>query len=407
MVIQTSGAIDPASATSDSEKSLRILFAHNRYLNRGGEDESRDQEMFMLRSKGHEVLEYEVDNKDLPRTNYLQAGFQSIWNMEQHQRLTQFMQDTKPQILKVDNYFPILSPSIFSAAKRLGISTVLSVRNYRLICPGASLFRDGHVCTDCVGSRLALSAIRHRCYRGSYLQTAAAALGNGFAHLRGTWEQSVDRYIAVSQFVRRELIRGGFPGDRISVKANSIEDTGVGNGAGKYALFVGRLIPEKGVQCLLEAWQQVGATLPLKIVGEGSLEGLVVAATQTNPGIEYLGRQPISQVCELLGQATVLVFPSEWFEPFGRSIVEAYSKGTPVVGADTEPMRDMIESGETGLFFKPGDSDHLARTILSLVRDEGQLSHMRKQARRKYLSSYSAEETYAQMMTIFGHALTT
>jgi glycosyltransferase involved in cell wall biosynthesis len=407
MAIQSSSVLDTASATSSPEKPLRILFAHNRYLNRGGEDESRDQEMFMLRSNGHEVLEYEVDNKDIPRTNYLKAGFQSIWNVEQHQQLTRFMQQSKPHILKVDNYFPILSPSIFSAAKQLGVSTVLSVRNYRLICPGSSLFRDGHVCTDCVGSRLALSAIRHQCYRDSYLQTAAVALSNGFAHLRGTWEQSVDRYIAVSQFVRRELIRGGFPGDRISVKANSIADTGVGDGAGEFALFVGRLIPEKGVQCLLEAWQQIGATLPLKIIGEGSLENLVVAATQTNPGIEYLGRQPISHVCKLLGQATLLVFPSEWFEPFGRSIVEAYSKGTPVVGADTEPMRDMIESGETGLFFRPGDSDHLAKIILSLVQDKRQLSHMREQARRKYLSSYSENETYAQMMTIFGHALST
>src|SRR5450631_766929 len=161
MAIDTSSVLDGPTTAWNSEKPLRILFAHNRYLNRGGEDESREQEMFMLRSKGHEVLEYEVDNKDIPRTNYLKAGLQSIWNVEQHQQLTRFMQETKPQLLKVDNYFPILSPSIFSAAKQLGVSTVLSVRNYRLICPGSSLFRDGHVCTDCVGSRLALSAIRH------------------------------------------------------------------------------------------------------------------------------------------------------------------------------------------------------------------------------------------------------
>jgi len=397
--------LDPTPAAVESHRPLRILFAHNRYVNRGGEDESRDQEMLMLRSKGHEIIEYEVDNKDIPSNSYLKAGFQSIWNAEQNQRLTQLMLQSKPQILKVDNYFPILSPSIFSAAKRLGISTVLSVRNYRLICPGASLFRNGRVCTDCVGQKLALPAIRHQCYRGSYLQSAAVALSNGFAQLQGTWQQSVDRYIAVSKFVRKELIRGGFPEDKISVKANSVEDTGVGDGSGDYALFVGRLIPEKGIHCLLQAWQRIGSALPLRIIGEGSLEDMVAAAARTNPSIEYLGRQPLLRVCEMLGQAAVLVFPSEWYEPFGRSIVEAYSKGTPVVGADTEPMRDMIEGGETGLFFRTGDSQHLADTLLSLVREKDQLSHMRKQARRKYLSNYSADETYAQMMRIFEHAL--
>jgi len=407
MEVLTPDVLDPAPTAVASHRPLRILFAHNRYLNRGGEDESRDQEMLMLRAKGHEVIEYEVDNSEIPRNKYLKAGLQSIWNVEQHNQLKQLMRQTAPQILKVDNYFPILSPSIFSAAKRLGISTVLSVRNYRLICPGASLFREGRACTDCVGQKLALSAIRHHCYRESYLQSAAVALSNGFAHLRGTWEHSVDRYIAVSQFVRNELIRGGFPGDRISVKANSIEDTGVGDGRGGYALFVGRLIPEKGIGCLLQAWQQIGTTLPLKIIGEGSLQDLVVAATRTNPSIEYLGRQPLSKVCEILGQAAVLVFPSEWYEPFGRSIVEGYSKGTPVVAADTEPMRDMIDEGETGLFFRPGDSQHLANIILSLARENDLLNHMRKHARSKYLSNYSADATYAQMMRIFDQTLST
>jgi len=405
MPTNSSALLEPASDTGDVRKRLRVLFAHNRYRNRGGEDESRDQEMHVLRSKGHEVVEYLVDNKDIQKTNYLSAGVQSVWNVDQHRQLTTLMKDIRPDILKVDNYFPILSPSIFGAAKSLGVSTVLSVRNYRLICPGTSLFRDGQICRDCVGSKLALSAIRHQCYRNSYFQSAAVALSNSFAHLRGTWRDSVDRYIAVSDFVKRELIRGGFPEHKISVKGNSIVDTGAGDGSGGYALFVGRLIPEKGISTLLQAWKTIGNALPLKIIGEGSLESDVVRAVETNPNIEYLKRKPISEVCDYMGRATVLVFPSEWYEPFGRSIVEAYSKGTPVIGADTEPMRDMIESGQTGLFFQSGNSEDLAKTVLSLTKDKQRLTHMREQSRRQYLKSYSAEQNYNQMMTIFEHAL--
>ncbi len=402
---QLPSLLDSATEQERSRKPLRVLFAHNRYRNRGGEDESRDQEMLILRSNGQEVFEYLVDNKDISGTNYLSAGLQSVWSKQQQGHISSVIREVRPDILKVDNYFPILSPSVFEAAKSMGVSTVLSVRNYRLICPGTSLFRDGKICQDCVGSKFALPAIRHKCYRGSYVQSAAVSIGNSFAHMRGTWRDSIDRYIAVSEFVKRELIRGGFPGHKISVKSNSIVDTGVGDGSGAYALFVGRLIPEKGIRTMLDAWKRIGASLPLKIIGEGALEEQVMEASLNNPAIEYLKRKPISEVCDYMGRATVLVFPSEWYEPFGRSIVEAYSKGTPVIAADTEPMRDMIEDGKTGLFFKPGDSGDFATKVLSLIQDTKHLSYMRDQSRQRYLANYSAEQNYRQLREIFDHAM--
>jgi glycosyltransferase involved in cell wall biosynthesis len=384
---------------------LHITFAHNRYLIRGGEDESREQEMAYLRAQGHRVSEYVVDNRDVGKSSYLAAGLRSVWNRREHDRMCTFLRAERPEILKVDNYFPLLSPAIFDAARAEGVATILSVRNYRLVCPAATLYRDGAPCHDCVGHRFAMPAIRHSCYRDSSLQSAAVAASNAWAHLRGTWQNSVDQYIAVSRFVKEQLIQGGLPADRISVKPNCIADSGPGDGAGNYAIFVGRLTAEKGVHVLLDAWRQIGSALPLKIIGEGPLEATVRESAQQLPGVEYLGRRPISEVCDYLGRAAVLIFPSEWLEPFGRTIVEAYSKGTPVIAAGTLPMRDMIEPEVTGLLYTPGRAEALAAAVHSLLADPQRLQSMRVQARARYLRDYSVAKNYTAMMEIFSSVL--
>jgi glycosyltransferase involved in cell wall biosynthesis len=380
---------------------MRILFLHNRYIYRGGEDESREQEISMLRSRGEEVIEYVLDNAEIRSENLITVGLQSIWNPKEFDSVKQLIRSKRPDIMKVDNFFPRLSPSIFLAAKEMGIPTALSVRNYRLVCPSANLFRDGHVCTTCVGSKVALAAVHHRCYRKSYLQSAAVVASNVYAHLRGVWADSVDRFIAVSSFVKQQLVAGGFPEDRIIVKPNFISDTGVGDGSGGYGLYVGRLTEEKGVRSLLKAWKNVPQPVRLKLIGDGPLESIVREASEADSRIEYLGRKSLSDVCEYLGNAAFLIFPSEWYEPFGRTIVEAYSKGTPVIAAATPPMQAMVEDGVTGLLYRPGDSEELASVVSSLTSDQDRLRSLRLQARARYLALYTEEQNYQQLMAAF------
>jgi glycosyltransferase involved in cell wall biosynthesis len=380
---------------------LRILFAHNRYLFRGGEDESRDQEISMLRSRGHEVIEYLVDNHNISNANIVSIGVRSIWNGDQFKKMKHLLREARADILKVDNYFPLLSPSIFDAAKSAGVPSILSVRNYRLICPSANLFREGRICKDCVSSKLAVSGIVHRCYRRSYLQSTSVALSTAYASARGTWSRSVDHYIAISETVKKLLVEGGFPVNKISVKPNTVSDTGAGDGAGNYAIFVGRLTEEKGIMTLLSAWRKLGSRIPLKIIGTGPLENVVEKAASEMPAIEFLRQKSLADVCDYVGKASMLIFSSEWLEPFGRAVVEAFSKGTPVVAADTEPMRDMIDHEHTGLLYKAGDSIDLAAKVASLLGHPEKLSYMRERARKRYLEAYSEESTYDRMIEIF------
>jgi len=384
---------------------MRILFLHNRYIYRGGEDESRGQEIAMLRARGEEVLDYALDNAEIKSKNLVTVGLRSVWNSDEAARVKDLIRSTKPDLMKVDNFFPLLSPSIFHAAKEMGVPTVLSVRNYRLVCPSANLFRDGHICTTCVGSKVALAAIQHRCYRQSYLQSAAVVASNAYAHLRGVWTDSVDRYIAVSSFVKQQLVAGGFPESKIVIKPNFISDSGIGDGSGGYGLFVGRLTEEKGVRSLLNAWPHIPQSVPLKIIGDGPLESVVRQAAEADPRIEYVGRKSLTEVCDYLEKAAFLIFPSEWYEPFGRTIVEAYSKGTPVIAALTKPMNAMVEEGITGLLYKPGDSKNLASTVSILMTDSERLILMRAHARARYLAAYTEDQNYRQLMEIFNQCI--
>jgi glycosyltransferase involved in cell wall biosynthesis len=384
---------------------MRILFLHNRYIYRGGEDESRGQEIAMLRARGVEVLDYALDNAEIKSKNLITIGLRSVWNTHEAARVQDLIRSTKPDLMKVDNFFPLLSPSIFHAAKAMGVPTVLSVRNYRLVCPSANLFRDGHICTTCVGSKVALAAIQHRCYRQSYLQSTAVVASNAYAHLRGVWTDSVDRYIAVSSFVKQQLVAGGFPELKIVVKPNFIFDTGPGDGSGGYGLFVGRLTEEKGVRSLLNAWPHIPQPVPLKIIGDGPLESVVRQAAEADPRIEYVGRKSLTEVCDYLEKAAFLVFPSEWYEPFGRTIVEAYSKGTPVIAALTKPINAMVENGMTGLLYRPGDSKDLASAVSILMTDSERLTLMRVHARSRYLAAYTEDQNYHQLMEIFNQCI--
>ena len=213
--------------------------------------------------------------------------------------------------------------------------------------------------------------------------------------------------MAVSNYVKQELIAGGFPEDKISIKPNFIPDTGEGAKDGNYAIYVGRLTVEKGLPSLLAAWQKRNSPIPLRIIGDGPLQPLVEDYAHRNANIEYLGRLDLSLVLEHIGRAICLVFPSEWPEPFGRAIIEAYSKGVPVVAAATAPIRDMIQNGHTGILFQPGDGDECLEQIISLASDKIRLTGMQNNARHRYLAEYTEESNYQRLMQILHAACST
>ncbi len=388
-------------------ESMKILIAHNRYQFSGGEDAVVRDEAELLRRHGHSVQLLEQDNDAIHglRGNLIAAAA-VFYSPRSRARMRQAIHDFQPEIVHVHNWFPMLSPSIIFEAGASAIPVVQTLHNFRLLCANALLFRDGAVCMDCVGKLFPLDGILHGCYRGS--RAGSAIVTAAFALHRWTraWDH-VDLFLAVSAFEREILLRGGLPADKIVVKPNFVSSDALLDEANREnsALYVGRLSPEKGIQTLLTAWNSGRVPGQLKIIGDGPLADQVRSCAAANPRVEYLGLQPPGAVLRAMAKARFLVFPSEWFETFGRTVVEAFSQGTPVLAADLGGVRELVEEGVTGFRFPPGDADALAAGARRFSNG-AEYQQMRANCRNLFLHKYTAEINYTQLMNAYTQAIT-
>ncbi|MBE9166053.1 glycosyltransferase [Pleurocapsales cyanobacterium LEGE 06147] len=384
---------------------MKILSIHNNYQIRGGEDESRKAEEQLLREMGHEVDVYEEHNDRVSTLNPLNIALRTIWSRESYKIVEHKLAESTYDLIHVQNFFPLISPSVYYAAKARGIPVVQTLRNYRLLCPNALFFRDGQVCEDCSGKFIPYPGVWHGCYRDNRAASAATATMLTVHRAMGTWTQMVDSYVALTNFAREKIVEGGLPAEKIVVKPNFVNpDPGLGEGRGGYALYVGRLSVEKGLDTLLAAWEHLGQKMPLKIVGDGPLASEVVEATKRLPDVKWLGRRPMAEVYELMGEAMVLIFPSKWYETFGRVAVEAFAKGTPVIASKIGAIAELVDHGRTGLHFGPGDPRDLVARVEWVLQHPEQLARMRRAARAEFEAKYTAAKNYEQLMKIYALA---
>jgi glycosyltransferase involved in cell wall biosynthesis len=307
------------------------------------------------------------------------------------------------------NTFPLLSPAVYYAARAERVAVVQSLRNYRLMCANALLMRDGKPCEECLQRTVALPALRHRCYRDSLSATAVLVTMVGVHRAIGTWRRAVDLYFTPSAFARRKFVEAGFDADRIAVKPNFVHpDPGSGAGPRDGAIFVGRLAAEKGLDTLLNAWLVVKERFPqlrLRIIGDGPLAPMVREKCGQSSNIEWLGRLSVNQALEWIGRSSLLITPSVAYETFGRTVIEAFAMGTPVLASDNGAMAELIEPGRTGMLFRAGDAADLAAQVAAMKSAPDLLERMGAAARLEYLEKFTADTNYGMLMQLYRRAI--
>jgi glycosyltransferase involved in cell wall biosynthesis len=386
---------------------MKILMLHNRYLIPGGEDQVTAAETALLRAYGHEVELLEEDNRRVEELGRARLALRTVWSQEAYHRIYEKLRGGF-DILHVQNFFPLWSPSVYYAASRNNVPVVQTLHNYRLMCVNSLLFRDQHLCEECMGHFLPWRGVLHACYRNSRAASAVVAGMVGSHKLAGTWHKRVTAYIAVSEFTREKYIAGGFPQEKIVVKPNFLHPTPEpGQGGGGYALYVGRLSHEKGIAAMLEAWKSASHPMSLRIVGEGPLADLVIAAGRACPKIEYLGGKLLPEVLDLMRSAEFLVFPSEWYETMGRTIMEAFAVGTPVVASKIGPPAKMVVSGETGFHFQPGNVTELREWVEWCSQNPEHLRALRRKAREAFEAKYTGAANAEMLTAIYRKAVQT
>jgi glycosyltransferase involved in cell wall biosynthesis len=397
---------------------VKIILVHCHYLMTGGEDVVFEQERQLLENAGHTVLLFRRSNTAVD--NY--AGIKrlvlikkAVWNDEIRTEFTELLRVEKPDIVHVHNTWVMISPSIYAACRDMGVPVVQTLHNYRLVCPAGTFFRNGIICEECIDHSL-WRGVRYKCYRDSRADSAAVSLMLGVHRLRHTWERDVTCYIALTEFAKGRFLRGGMPAEKIFVKSNFVspdplELAGGGNGIapgdGNYALFAGRLSPEKRVSTLLNAWTHLQSHIPLIIVGGGiQREELEKDAIRDNlTMVTFTGLLSHEQTMKTMRAGRFLIFSSEWYETFGLTMIEAFACGIPVICSRMGAMQEIVEDGRTGLHFKAGDSEDLAKKVDWAWNHPQRMREMGQEARREYETKYTAEGNYPVLMEIYRRAI--
>lgn len=377
---------------------LRVLIAHNRYQQRGGEDMVVEAEAALLRQHGHPVDCMWRDNHDVAGMSRWRLAGETLWSARSGREFAERVVAFRPDILHVHNSFPLISPSLYWAAASRGTPVVQTLHNFRLMCPQAMFLRSGRVCEDCQG-RPPWRGVVHRCYRHSVAQSAVVAAMLSTHRCLGTYRSKVTRYIALNEFCRRKFVEGGLPGERISVKPNfvDIEDGPQAERAG--GLFVGRLAEDKGIEVLAEA-VQIAAT-QVTVVGAGPMQERI----RGSDGIGLTGLLAHDEIADRMRRSSYLVMPSLWYENFPRTLVEAFACGLPVIASRLGALAELVDDGCTGLLFEPGSAADLARAIRWAEEHPQEMRRMGRLARAEYEAKYTPEKNYELLMAIYGDAI--
>lgn len=389
----------------NNTKKQNVLIVHNYYQLPGGEDTVVANEKKMLEEHGHKVVLYSRNNSELKEMSKLKKLILPliiVFNPKTYREIKRLIKEEQIEIVHVHNTLNLISPSVYYAARAMNVPVVQTIHNFRLLCPGATFYRDGHICEDCVTKGL-MCAVKHSCYRGSKLQTLACVLTIKIHRLTGIYGKI--SYICLTEFNREKLLQlKQIKADRVFVKPNFVETTAEEiipyEDRKNQFIFAGRLDKLKGIDLLFEAWKQMGGTAPrLVVCGTGPMEGWCKDFVRDNPdcNIEMRGFVPNEEAKKLIANSKVLVLPTQWYEGFPMTIVEAYSVGTPVIGSDIGNVGNLVKEEITG-------SKLRSKTVEGLIQAVKRIQEYKKiysTTFRQYENFYTENINYKNLLKIY------
>lgn len=385
---------------------MTLILVNNYYQQSGGEERAVDNEKTMLESRGHGVHVVRDSNSRIDSIwEKARTARRLVYSRPGREALASAIAAVRPDVVHVHNFFPLLTPSIYDACRAVDVPVVQTLHNYRIVCPGGLLMRNGQVCEKCMHASPYVSVL-YRCYRGSRLGTLAVARMVDKHRRWRTWGTKVDSFVVLTEFAKEKFVEAGLPPGKLTVKPNFVTpDPGIGSGDGGYALFVGRMSAEKGLDVLLSAWSRLSGKVPLKIVGDGPIGERIRHTCKGLRGVEYLGWREKEEVLALMKSASFLVLPSVWYEGFPMVIVESFAVGLPVIGSRLGSLATLIRNGVTGMHVKPGDPHDLGEKVAWLTSHPAELDRMRAEARAEYERRYTDGENYRVLMSVYRRVL--
>ncbi|MHB0912211.1 MAG: glycosyltransferase family 4 protein [Armatimonadota bacterium] len=409
---------------------MKIIIANKYFYLDGGPERYMFGLMDHLGSMGHTVVPFSMaydKNKPSEYSRYfvppagggsgtkldkLEGGIEvklriaarSVYSLEARRRLEQLIVDEKPDIIYGLNIVNHMSPSIVDAARRHNVPVVLRMSDYYLMCPSYLMLRDRNVCTECVDGAY-YNAVKHKCVYGSMVASLPRVAGMYIQKWLGMYRH-VSAMVTTTEFMREMLMRAGFPGEKIHLIRTFVDTSKWSpsyDNAG-FLLYVGRLTPEKGVECLLHAYKKSGVSDPLCIVGDGPPEytqQLHSMVRECNiSGVEFLGKKTGEDLVRIVQGAKYVIVPSLWYDNAPNVVYESFASGKPVIASALGGLREQVTE-DTGVLVEAGNADELASAMAGLSSDAALVCSMGQNARARVERENSVEVHAEKLLDLF------
>jgi glycosyltransferase involved in cell wall biosynthesis len=325
----------------------------------------------------------------------LSAAAGSVYNRAAYRRMRRAIRADRPDIVHAHNLLPLFSPAVLQACRDESVPVVVTVHSFFLTCPVHTHFRDGRLCHSCTKSS-EFACLYNNC-RDNLLESAAYALRTWTARKLQLYGRHANAVIALSRFARGHLLDYGFKPEQVTVLPNfsPLQAPAVDVNNGEYVACASRLNSAKGIDLLHECARQVD--MPIRIAGTGDHAWNNDAVGH----VEYVGLLSRDEMLEFYSRARFVVVPSRWYEMCPLVILEAMSLGLPVVASDIGGLPELVEHDETGLLFREGDADDLAKQMQRLWSDSALRSRLGAAARRKAQVSYSPDAHFTALTDLY------
>lgn len=373
---------------------MKILIIHNAYGKYSGEEAVVDRMYAMLTRHGHSVVKYSRSSEEIGTaiTKKIYAFFSGIYSYKGVKEVREILKREKPDIVNIHNLYPLISPAALFECKKNGVPVVMTIHNFRLICPTGLFMRNGTTCELCRENMNEWGCIRYNCERSAF-KSVGYALRNAYARWTGAYMKNVTHYACITAFQREKLISVGFDADRISVIPNFVDikkrEPYI---EGKYVAYCGRFSPEKGVDLIIEVARR-HPEIPFKMAGEVRDPEIISLIPKNVELVGYLSGDSLN---EFYRKSAFIVMASRCYEGFPMSILEAAQHSKCTIGPAHGGFMEIIGKDENsiGALFKPGDVDDLEDKVVTFWKDKQRIKDLGLSASKKLEDEYSEEVIY-------------
>ena len=380
---------------------MRILFVHNCYGNFSGEEAVVNTEVNLLRDRGHSVRLFSRESSELKGiSGKIKGFFAGVYNPFSKHSFRKAIDSFQPDIIHIHNLYPLINPCVLDVARKKNIPVVMTLHNYRLLCPSGLFFRNGRICEQCLGSEL--HCFFNNCEK-SFFKSLGYSIRALIARKMKWYRNNVSHYIALSEFQKKKISNAlnwkEFNCSIIPNPLNLSEDSSTvpvpENG---YIACAGRVSQEKGYYVVKAVAERL-PHIPFRWAGQIKISQKELNEKPAN--LDLLGPLSHDKMNDFYSCSKFFIMPSQCYEGFPISLGEGMQKSRAAIVSKIAALPELVPSAyQEQCTVPPDDIDGWCQAISSLYQDTSRCESLGNEF-RAFSNRLSEDNHYDSLICLY------